>query len=60
MRGWLLPLLAALSLAAGAAPGRGDRLPPLQGADQFGHPQTLDSLAGPQGLILVVFRSADW
>jgi hypothetical protein len=28
--------------------------------DQFGHPQTLKSVAGPKGTMLVFFRSADW
>jgi hypothetical protein len=28
--------------------------------DQAGHPQTLKSVAGPKGTMLVFFRSADW
>jgi hypothetical protein len=28
--------------------------------DQFGHRQTLQSLMGRDGLMLVFFRSADW
>jgi len=28
--------------------------------DQFGQRRTMDSLMGPQGLVLVFFRSADW
>lgn len=28
--------------------------------DQSGRSQTLDTLMGPQGLVLVFFRSADW
>ena len=28
--------------------------------DQFGHRRSLESLMGPQGLVLVFFRSADW
>jgi hypothetical protein len=28
--------------------------------DQFGHRRTMESLMGPQGLVLVFFRSADW
>jgi len=26
----------------------------------LGHPQTLDSLKGPNGTVLLFFRSADW
>ena len=28
--------------------------------DQFGRTQTLDSLRGPKGTVLLLFRSADW
>lgn len=28
--------------------------------DQSGQPRSLESLMGPQGLVLVFFRSADW
>jgi len=28
--------------------------------DQSGQPQTLESVAGPKGTMLVFFRSADW
>lgn len=28
--------------------------------DQFGQGRTLESLMGPQGMVLVFFRSADW
>jgi hypothetical protein len=28
--------------------------------DQFGQRRTMESLMGPQGLVLVFFRSADW
>ncbi len=32
----------------------------FQLVDQFGHPQTLKSVAGPKGTMLVFLRSADW
>jgi cytochrome oxidase Cu insertion factor (SCO1/SenC/PrrC family) len=28
--------------------------------DQFGRPQSLATIAGPKGTMLVFFRSADW
>ena len=28
--------------------------------DQLGQPRTIESLMGPQGLVLLFFRSADW
>ena len=28
--------------------------------DQFGHEQTNDTLRGPNGTVLLFFRSADW
>jgi hypothetical protein len=33
---------------------------PFSGVDQFGKTQTLESLSGPKGLMLVFIRSADW
>ena len=41
-------------------PQVGAMVPPLSGTDQFGKPQTLASLSGPKGLMLVISRSADW
>jgi cytochrome oxidase Cu insertion factor (SCO1/SenC/PrrC family) len=41
-------------------PQVGATVPPLSGTDQFGKPQTLASLSGPKGLMLVFSRSADW
>jgi hypothetical protein len=38
----------------------GTRIPELSGLDQFGKPQNLESLKGPNGLVLLFFRSADW
>lgn len=34
--------------------------PAVSGLDQFGKPQSLASLSGPKGLMLVFNRSADW
>lgn len=62
----------AVALAAGATtpaqqvdvsklgPQVGDRVPALGLADHLGRAQTLRSVAGPKGTMLVFFRSADW
>lgn len=36
------------------------KAPPFSARDQFGRVQTLDSLKGPKGTVLLFFRSADW
>lgn len=41
-------------------PQVGQAVPPIRGVDQFGKTQTLDSMYGPKGAMLVFFRSADW
>ncbi len=41
-------------------PQVGATVPPISGVDQFGKPQSLASLSGPKGLMLVFNRSADW
>jgi len=38
----------------------GDTIPKLRGTDQFGKLQDFNSLKGPNGLVLLFFRSADW
>ncbi len=38
----------------------GQKAPPFSLHDQFGRVQTLDSLKGPKGTVLLFFRSADW
>lgn len=38
----------------------GQKAPPFSARDQFGRLQTLDSLKGPNGTVLLFFRSADW
>jgi peroxiredoxin len=43
---------------AGLKPG--DKVPSFTLKDQDAHPQTLQSLAGPNGLLLLFNRSADW
>jgi cytochrome oxidase Cu insertion factor (SCO1/SenC/PrrC family) len=41
-------------------PQVGSRVPDFTLLDQKGQQRTLASLMGPQGLMLVFFRSADW
>jgi peroxiredoxin len=38
----------------------GQRAPAFSIRDQFGRVQTLDTLKGPNGTVLLFFRSADW
>lgn len=38
----------------------GQKAPAFSARDQFGAQQTLDSLKGPNGTVLLFFRSADW
>ena len=48
------PAIAERGLAKGAV------APPIAMPDQFGRRQTLESLAGEKGLVLLFVRSADW
>ena len=64
----LLALFLFVSAAAVTAqpnlstigPQIGARVPDFSAVDQFGRTQTLQSLAGPEGTMLVFFRSAEW
>jgi hypothetical protein len=38
----------------------GQKAPNFSARDEFGHIQTLESLKGPNGTVLLFFRSADW
>lgn len=38
----------------------GQKAPNFSARDEFGHVQTLESLKGPNGTVLLFFRSADW
>jgi hypothetical protein len=57
-----LVLLGAFALAAQDMPGipAGKLAPPFRARDQFANERTLSSLMGPNGLVLLFFRSADW
>lgn len=48
----------AAAPAAGLAIGQ--QAPQFEGADQFGHTVTNQTLRGSRGTIVLFFRSADW
>lgn len=50
----------ALVDTAKLGPQVGAAVPAFASVDQFGTPQTLASIYGPKGAMLVFFRSADW
>ena len=41
-------------------PAKGSPLPDFSAPDQTGRTQTLKSIMGPKGAMLVFYRSADW
>ena len=62
MRLFTLFAAAALLCAAGikTGPPVGSRIPDFEAFDQNGNRQTFATLRGPQGLVLMFVRSADW
>jgi hypothetical protein len=65
MRATVLGCIWTISACAQAThvpsgPGVGAVIPSFDLQDQNGHKQTLASVAGPKGTLLVFFRSADW
>jgi len=61
-RWWLFVLSAATLYGQGAktGPAVGQPVPDFSLQDQNGRTQTLKSVSGPKGTMLVFFRSADW
>ena len=47
-------------IVAELGPQVGENVPDFKLSDQFGEIQTLDSVMGPNGLMLLFHRSADW
>lgn len=41
-------------------PAMGEKIPAFSAVDQNGKTQSLETLAGPNGLLLLFHRSADW
>ena len=60
MLGTFLATLAMAANAVPTGPAVGATIPALEVKDLNGKTQTLSSLSGPKGLMLVFFRSADW
>jgi hypothetical protein len=62
MRTLVLGLAVAAGLVAQikTGPDIGSTVPKFEAPDQDGHGQTLQSIAGPKGTLLVFYRSADW
>ena len=62
MRRLVALFLLGAALAGQEMPGipAGKPAPPFRAKDQFAQEQTLSSLMGPNGLVLLFFRSADW
>jgi hypothetical protein len=57
---WTLPIAALHGQNIKAGPDIGQQVPAFSAKDQEGQNQTLKSIMGPKGAMLVFFRSADW
>jgi peroxiredoxin len=51
---------AILMAAVPSGPGVGEKVPDFQLTDQNGRQESLSSILGPKGALLVFYRSADW
>ena len=47
-------------IVAELGPQVGEQVPDFDLRDQFGRPRNLDSIMGPNGVMLLFHRSADW
>ena len=52
--------VASLKMHTSIGLGVGQKAPDFSARDQFGKLQTLETLKGPKGTVLLFFRSADW
>ena len=57
---WALPIAALYGQSIKTGPKVGQQVPAFSATDQNGRNQTLKSVMGPKGAMLVFFRSADW
>ena len=58
-----IPLVAVAALygqSIKTGPAAGTPVPDFSAVDQAGRTQTLKSIMGPKGALLVFYRSADW
>lgn len=62
--GWLwasaLPVILLQGQSTKSGPEAGQPVPAFSASDQQGRTQTLQSIMGTKGAMLVFFRSADW
>jgi hypothetical protein len=52
--------VTSIRMLTGIGLAVGQKAPAFSARDQFGSQQTLDTLKGPNGTVLLFFRSADW
>jgi len=52
--------VASLKMHSSIGLSVGQKAPDFSARDQFGKQQTLETLKGPKGTVLLFFRSADW
>ena len=57
---WALSIAALLGQSIKTGPEVGQQVPAFSAIDQDGRKQTLESIMGTKGAMLVFFRSADW
>lgn len=57
---WFVAFAAALLGQINTGPAVGEGVPDFAAPDQMGRPQTLKSIMGTKGAMLVFYRSADW
>jgi len=57
---WALPIVALHGQSIKTGPGVGQQVPAFSAQDQEDRNQSLKSIMGPKGAMLVFFRSADW
>ncbi len=52
------PAMSAVAINTG--PEVGEKIPAFEVHDQTGQPRTFEDLKGPEGLLLLFHRTADW
>ena len=57
---WLAAVAALYGQTIKTGPDAGSPAPDFSALDQAGRTQTLKSIMGPKGAMLVFYRSADW
>jgi len=57
---WTLPIVTLYGQNIKTGPDVGQQVPAFSAKDQESRNQTLKSIMGPKGAMLVFFRSADW